>query len=217
MEREQTAIPCAPEDGAHWFVLGEDARAKPADAVLSRRHRQRAYQERAETAALVVVDDRERHFGGVGSGPLSDVPRRCHTRLVNVVGRERHPREVIEVIDVDEVLDDLVTQGRGAEEAFVMRLAREPRLGVGELAAIGREDRSDPEPGAVPKRDADGAGVGGQSLPRGARDPLRDAGDVEQRRKCAGVAGVAREWAGRRDRGRPRRSAEDAELADDGA
>ena len=124
---------------------------------------------------------------------------------------------MIEVIDVDEVLDDLVAQGRGAEEALVVRLSREPRLGVGELAAIGREDRSDPEPGAVSKLDVHGAGVGSQSLSCGARDPLRDAGDVEQCRERAGVAGVARERKSCGDGGRTRCAPKDAQLADDRA
>src|SRR5918996_3151388 len=171
-------------DGTIGF---ERVASEAGDAVLQGHRAQGLEQEAAHSAALVVVDDGDRGLSHLGLARDPHVPRHPDPRLAGGVRVERHPSEVIDVVDLGEeshlAVRELLDRGH---EASVPRLRREPAEAVDQEGLVCREDggagpppspwgapppRPPPPPQGAPPRPGTsvfpafpvrGAGVGGE-------------------------------------------------------
>ena len=78
------------------------SRGEPPDAVAPRRDGQRLHQEDADTAALVVVADDERHLGDGRIGLVAHETGVGHHRARRSPS-VMHPDEVVDVVDLEQV------------------------------------------------------------------------------------------------------------------
>ena len=131
-ERAVDLEPSAHEHVEHPPIVGKGRRDEAGDAVRARRRRQVLEQDRAESAPLLIVLDRERDLR-LRRSRGAVVARDRH----EIVAELGHDREPAVSVDHGEVLELGGGRSRdGREEPEVQRLAREPLVEPEELIVV---------------------------------------------------------------------------------
>ena len=172
-----TRAPAATEAVQHLLVVPEHVVDEGGDPVALSLLSQLQKQQRAQPALLVGVEHGHGGLGVRGLGWVADVAGHAYTRDARGVEGERGQGEVVAVVDVGQVLEVVVGQGaRGEEEAQPARLARQLLVALGQLVAIGVEQRPDEQSGPVGQLVQRAGRLDQRGRSRLAHRPLRAAG-----------------------------------------
>ena len=149
-------------------VVTQHPSAECADAVGDGARHEKLEKHRAQAYPLVVVDDGDRRLGYLRVLGVANVAGHSEPGMAGAVRVDRHPGEVVGVVDLGEVLQLAFVERRDrTEEAAVARLGREALQTIGEGGLVVGMYRTDQGVRAVAQGDQVFGGVfrhGGEGI-----------------------------------------------------
>ncbi len=126
------------------LVLPEHEGAERADTLGRGRARETLEEERAEPPVLVGVTHDHGDLGHIGLARGADAPGHAEGRLAGRRGVDGDPGDVVDLVELGQVAEESVAQGRDRpEEPVIARAAREAEESLGEPTLVVRADGTD--------------------------------------------------------------------------